>query len=106
MRDAGLQPERTALAWRRTALAMLVNGALLARASVKADSTVIFIVSIALVGASLSTFGIAAWRRNELLSEHAPRSPHWVLMMLLAAIVGLSTAAGVLGVVETSASVR
>ena len=100
MRDAGLQPERTALAWRRTALAMLVNGALLARSSVKADSAVLFIVSIALVAASLSTFGIAAWRRSELLREHAPRAPHATLMLLLAAIVGVSTAAGLVGVVS------
>jgi uncharacterized membrane protein YidH (DUF202 family) len=102
MKDAGLQPERTALAWRRTALSMLVNGALLVRGSVKSDSTVLFLVSMALVVASLSTFGIATWRHRTLLRQGVPEAPHATVMLLVTAVVVLSTVAGIAGVTGAS----
>jgi uncharacterized membrane protein YidH (DUF202 family) len=100
MRDPGLQPERTALAWRRTALAMLANGALLVRGSIHTDSRVLFMVSMAIVVASLSTFGIATWRHRELMQHDPPRAPHASLMMLVAGIVLVSTAVGVFSIVR------
>ena len=100
MRDAGLQPERTALAWRRTALSMLVNSALLVRGSVKAGSTVLFVVSIALVLASLSTFGIASWRHRMLLREDRPEPPNHGLMLGVAATVVGATGAALLGALQ------
>ena len=85
---------------------MLVNGALLVRASVKADSTVLLVVSIALIAASLSTFGIASWRHRVLVREDAPKSPNHLLMLVVSITVVIATAAGLLGTVPAVLSLR
>jgi uncharacterized membrane protein YidH (DUF202 family) len=95
-RDAGLQPERTALAWRRTGLAMLVNGALLVRAAAQARSPALVWVSVLVVLASLGLFAVAEYRHRVLLRAGAPPSPHAALAALLLVSVWLACAAAVL----------
>lgn len=97
MRDPGLQPERTALAWQRTALSMLVNGGLLLRSAMLAQSTWLVVVAVAILAAALSTFGLSTWRHRVLLRAAGPRSPHAALMLLLGATVIVSAGAGLLG---------
>ena len=66
-RDIGLQPERTALAWTRTALVLLVNGMLALRTGWAASQTAITVLALSLLLAAGLLFAYAAYRRRHLL---------------------------------------
>ncbi len=65
-RDPGLQPERTALAWNRTGLSLVVNALLVLRAGWTSSSTPLVVVAFALLIAAGSTVFYGAWRRRHL----------------------------------------
>ncbi len=68
MRDAGLQQERTALAWSRTAMALAVNAIFLLRAIVsESEDLAIFGSWLLLVSSSLLM--IISRRRAEMLAQ-------------------------------------
>ena len=98
-RDPALQPERTALAWKRTALAMLVNGALLVRAAVNSGSSHLALLALLVVLAALSMFRIGAHRQHALASV-APPSPHAGLLVLTVAAVWLTCGAALAVIAE------
>lgn len=75
-RDPGLQPERTALAWRRTALAIFVNGALLVRAAVEAQSPLLAVVSVLILASALATAAVGSHRRTALIYGVVHQAPH------------------------------
>lgn len=97
MRDPGVQPERTALAWHRTALAMLVNGALLVRAAAEARSPLVWAVAVLVVLAALGLFAVG-WLRSRaiLLAAASSSSPHAVAITTLVGAVWLACAAVIL----------
>ncbi|MBI5716927.1 MAG: DUF202 domain-containing protein [Burkholderiales bacterium] len=68
LRDAGLQPERTALAWIRTGLALCANALLALRAGVIAQRTDEWVLGVVLLllGAVVMAFGAA---RNARLAQ-------------------------------------
>lgn len=99
-RDPGLQPERTALAWGRTALAMFVNGALLARAAAQADSPGLWTVAGLVVLASAILFAAGAHRQRTLMLESVPRAPHAAFAFLLVGAVWVACAAAVVSAVR------
>lgn len=103
MQDPGLQPERTALAWRRTALAIAVNGGLLVRSALQSGSAVLGLVAGLVLLAALGVFGFGAARRNALLREGTPRAPHGALLLFVLGAVLLACAAALLA---QDASVR
>lgn len=70
VRDAGLQAERTALAWTRTALALFVNALLALRAGWSHDHVVVTALGAALLVAAAAAAACGAWRRRCLLSRH------------------------------------
>jgi uncharacterized membrane protein YidH (DUF202 family) len=72
-REAGLQGERTSLAWTRTALAVLVNGALMLRTGVAAHTPLVIGAGALLVVAA-GGVAVAGRRRSAaLLHEHDAR---------------------------------
>jgi uncharacterized membrane protein YidH (DUF202 family) len=74
-RDAGLQAERTALAWSRTSLAVLANAALALRAGWVGDHPAVVALGLGLVGAALAVFVLGLHRRDELLAEATVSAP-------------------------------
>jgi hypothetical protein len=73
LRDPGLQPERTALAWRRTGLSALVTAALLLRAG-----------PLGVVGAACAVaLAVTAWCAGQHPAHHG--SPRWILLVTAAA---------------------
>jgi len=92
IRDPGLQAERTALAWNRTALAVVVNALLVLRAGLKTETTPLTGLAIALLAASGAAIAYAAWRRRHLLGEQPSIAPRTVAIAL-AAVLGIGTCA-------------
>ncbi|MFJ4291817.1 DUF202 domain-containing protein [Cupriavidus sp. NPDC089707] len=86
-RDPGLQPERTFLAWRRTALALFVVALLVARSAMVADSTWDMAVScLALIDAGLLWKFAMIRRGNAMLySTRQPSAPPAGLLLITVA---------------------
>ncbi|MHC6594063.1 DUF202 domain-containing protein [Arthrobacter sp. C152] len=105
-RDPGLQPERTALAWRRTFLAMIVSDSLIWRAWTTslayhgghiAGSSVGLGIAAAVAACATAVLGACILKRNaSLRDQKAPRAA--VLRTATAAIitVGAATIASIL----------
>lgn len=99
-RDPGLQPERTALAWNRTALAIAVNAALLLRSGVVRGNAFITVAALAmgLLAAGVTIYSTYRRRhfsdraegRTERLAAGSP-APHAAISLVVvgAAIVAL-----------------
>ena len=66
--DPGLQPERTALSWTRTASGLLLNAVLHLRAAVVYESRPLLALSVALLGASAAAFLFGKLRHRQLLT--------------------------------------
>lgn len=90
--DPGLQPERTALAWNRTFLALLVNAVLLVRAELINGDSISWVVCAALGGASVVLLAVAR-RRAEQLRRGRPEMPRWetALVMWSTLVLALAT---------------
>jgi uncharacterized membrane protein YidH (DUF202 family) len=87
--DPGLQHERTALAWERTAIASMVAGVLLARYAAESLHYVIAAVGIAwvMVGAA-----ILVWSARHYDDLHGPlRAGHSPVHPTAARVVGVGT---------------
>jgi uncharacterized membrane protein YidH (DUF202 family) len=94
-RDPGVQPERTALAWSRTGLAVLANALLVLRAGSSSGSTPILMLGVLLLGAAGGAFACGAWRRRRLVSGTPPNAPPALVIQAAAIVMLLACVASV-----------
>lgn len=91
--DPGLQPERTALAWTRTVLALIVNAALLVRTPLLQAGAMSWVVWAALCAAAIVLLSVAQ-RRGGQFRRQRPPVPRWEIVLvtgctLVMALAGL-----------------
>ena len=92
--DPGLQRERTAIAWTRTGLAVLVNSAVVLRAGIQASDALLLAFGFFLLAAAGGAVGFGSWRAHHLATGGHPTTPH----LLVLAAVGVTWFACVGGV--------
>ncbi|MQY28053.1 DUF202 domain-containing protein [Nocardia aurantia] len=73
--DPGLQAERTVLAWRRTAVAVMANAVLLLHTALDSGWRPATLVPLAAVGALVVAAGVCV-RRGRTLSSNPDGGPH------------------------------
>ena len=93
-RDPGLQGERTALAWNRTAMAVLVNGLIALRVAWSMQEAVITSLACAVIACAVITFAYAGVRRRQLLHGTRPAAAAPLSMAAIAGFTLLACAVG------------
>ena len=99
--DAGLQPQRTALAWSRTGLALFVNALIVLRAGLVSEE--VFIVALGmvlLIAAGLSVV-CGTWRVRHLATHGARLGPPTPLIVATMCVAWIACVAGVASIVVT-----
>lgn len=85
--DPGVQPERTALAWGRTGLAVTVNAVLVLRAGLMTEYPWLVALAIVLFLAAAGAMACGSWRARQLRS---PARPAATAPWLIAATVAVA----------------
>ncbi|MEU0940184.1 MULTISPECIES: DUF202 domain-containing protein [unclassified Embleya] len=98
--DPGLQPERTRMAWSRTALAFVANGALLVRAGHVPDRWWYMVPGCVVMAAGCVVYVVGLLRHRQIYRAVRAGAPatgdRAIRATLLTAIVACVLAAGVL----------
>lgn len=94
-RDPGLQPERTALAWKRTGMISMVNGLMALRAGFIGNNLLAFGLGIALLGTSSVLIYFGVLRKNQMCNASHDRliavQPKIMLMTCIFATLNCAT---------------
>ncbi|MGW9632275.1 DUF202 domain-containing protein [Agromyces sp. NPDC055520] len=93
--DPGLQPERTALSWSRTALALAVNALLAMRAGFVAGEPGLVMVGAVLFAASGAAVAVGTVRRRQLTGHRLVITPPRGALVGVAAATLLASLGGV-----------
>lgn len=93
-RDPGLQPERTQLAWQRTAIGVVLGCAVLSMAAARQQRAVIAVLG-ALVGFATAAWALRTASRRRLAVQHPPWTPLLVACGAVAALGLLGTLAAI-----------
>ncbi|KMO97110.1 DUF202 domain-containing protein [Streptomyces roseus] len=90
-RDAGLQPERTRLAWRRTTLACSVTAVLALRTALRGSGSPVEVLGAAVIVLIwLAFLGVAHRRVRQLAAARPPGLPARSALAAVACAVALS----------------
>jgi uncharacterized membrane protein YidH (DUF202 family) len=100
-RDRGLQPQRTALAWVRTGLAVFVNALIVLRAGLVTKQLVILALGTVLLVASALSVVFGTWRVRQLAAHGARVAPPWILMVGTMWVAWLACVAGIASIFAT-----
>jgi uncharacterized membrane protein YidH (DUF202 family) len=100
--DAGLQPERTSLAWNRTGLALVVNALLVLRAGWASGRFALVVVAAALLIAAGSTVFYGAWRQRHLSTGLGMTAPPALAVAATATITLVACVAGLVSMLGPS----
>lgn len=79
-RDPGLQPERTTLAWRRTAAALMVNGILVLRSGMQEHGRWLLMLGGLISVFALAMMLMADWRAVRLATHADAPSAKWMFL--------------------------
>lgn len=99
-RDPGLQAERTALAWNRTALAILANSLLVLRSGLANGRSAITVLALVLFLASGALYLFGVWRRRQLLDGCGDMAPPALAPALTALVTLGACAAGMASILR------
>jgi uncharacterized membrane protein YidH (DUF202 family) len=99
----GLQPQRTTLAWNRTALAVLVNALLMLRLGEQSGQAATTLLGIVLMAAAAAVTGFGWWRRKALERSAVPPAPPAWLLATLVSMVWLACVAGAASIFAVAA---
>ncbi|HEY2556842.1 MAG TPA: DUF202 domain-containing protein [Diaminobutyricibacter sp.] len=100
-RDPGLQGERTALSWTRTALVITVNALLALRTGLVSGELALTLVGVVLLLAAIGAVIYGTIRGRELSGHgghHVPPAAPALALTILAAVTLIACAAGVASV--------
>lgn len=98
-RDAGLQAERTALSWSRTALSIFVNALLALRSGWTTREAPITALAFALLIAAGPAMFYGAWRRQHLLDGRGAIAPSANVIAATAIVAMVACGTGIGSVV-------
>ena len=92
--DPGLQPQRTALAWTRTGLSVLLNAVVVLRSGMQADQPLILGLGFVLLVAAAVAVACGGWRARRLTIDITHSAPPGIVV---GGVVGVSCVACVAG---------
>lgn len=92
--DPGLQPQRTALAWRRTSMAFLVCGALILRSGIKHHQAALDALGLTLLLTTAAVAVFGHYRERTLLEQGVSSAPPRLAISLIAGQTALAGAGG------------
>ena len=94
--DPGLQPQRTALSWRRTGMAFMVCGALILRSGIEHSQLALDILGLLLLLTTAAVAVFGHYRERAVLERGRLCAPPFLAIALIA---GQTALAGVGGLV-------
>jgi hypothetical protein len=100
-RDPGLQPQRTALAWVRTGLAVFVNALVVLRTGIVSKQFFILALGTVLLVASALSVVCGTWRVRHLAAHGARVAPPWLLIVGTMWIALIASVAGIVSILAT-----
>jgi uncharacterized membrane protein YidH (DUF202 family) len=99
--DRGLQPQRTALAWSRTGLAVFVNALIVLRAGLVTELPLIIALGVFLLVAAGLLVVCGTWRMRDLAAHGARSGPPLLLITTTVCVSWVACLAGVASIIVT-----
>ena len=100
--EFGLQPQRTALAWTRTGLAVFINALITLRAGfLTGQAFIVALGTVLLIAAALSAV-CANWRVRHLAAHGATVAPPWFLVVATVSVAWVACFTGVASIIATT----